>query len=447
MLNTTVSLFKGSSLQHISLISLTALVLLAGACATDEPLGYERQGLDHGPANWEEPRDFARASMVMMEPAYEQELVQSGALDAIAAEGTTLVYMNRTGGVFTPGQSNSRTNRSTLVSQTVNFPAANISDADWSTVMSCIQGQFSRFNVEITDVDPGDVPHYESVIGGNPGTLNSQFGSNVGGVSPFTSNCDMIPNSIVFTFSNNLPNNPQIVCQVAAQEIAHSFGLDHEYLCEDPMSYLSGCGAKSFQDVDAPCGEGAPRDCAIANKYNCGYARQNSVALLTQRLGAAVDPVEPVEPVEPLLASITTPANGATVASGFEVRAEVSDASSVELRIDGKPIATLSSGPYLFATPENLAGGTHILEISVSKDGQTEVDSVSITLVQGSTGADEDEEPMSPSPEPSMSEEDEVSQLVTGGCAVAGSHSSFGLIMLGLALLTLRRRRENCFEG
>ena len=36
-----------------------------------------------------------------------------------------------------------------------------------------------------------------------------------------------------------------------AQETGHTFGLDHAFLCADPMTYLDGCTLpKQFQDVD-----------------------------------------------------------------------------------------------------------------------------------------------------------------------------------------------------
>jgi uncharacterized protein (TIGR03382 family) len=312
-----------------------------------------------------------------------------------------------------------------LAPQTVNFPAANLSDTQWSDVMTCVRQQFSRFNVEITDVDPGSTPHYESVVAGSPQILGMAAG--VGGVSPFTSNCDLIPNSIVFTFTDVLPANPQIICEVAAQEIAHSFGLDHEFLCSDPMTYLSGCGAKGFQDVFAPCGEGEARTCAQPGQYDCGYAEQNSVQLLTERVGLK-------DGADLLVPRITTPADGDNVAPGFEVRSDVSGSATVEFRIDGTLIATIASGPYYFSTPSDLALGTHVLEIIVTQNAVTTTDSISINLTSngdggggggGGGGGDGTDTPQ-----------------VSGGCSTGGGSSGtlmMMMLLLGLALVARRR--------
>ena len=193
-----------------------------------------------------------------------------------------IFYLNRAGGTYTPGRNDARTNRSSLVERARAVPPWDVSDEIWGQVVTCLQDQFARWNVVVTDVDPGDVPHLESVIAGDPTDIDMDPG--VGGVSPYALDCSTIDNSIVFTFAEVFGRNARVVCEVAAQEMAHSFGLDHERLCTDPMTYMSGCGRKTFQDQEARCGEDEDRDCA------CGDRTQNSVAWLTERLGLAEEP-------------------------------------------------------------------------------------------------------------------------------------------------------------
>jgi len=199
-------------------------------------------------------------------------------LDDGVFHAPTIFYVNKSGGTYTPGTNDARINRSTIVGTTRQVPAWNVTAAGWQQVMSCMTTMFARWNVVITDVDPGNVPHYELVTAGRPQDIGMQSG--VGGVSPF--NCGVIPNSIVFTFAAIYGTDYRSVCETNAQEIVHSFGADHERLCQDPMTYLTGCGNKSFQNVAAPCGEYSNRAC------QCGGNTQNSVALLDQRLGLAV---------------------------------------------------------------------------------------------------------------------------------------------------------------
>ncbi|MFZ9888341.1 MAG: Ig-like domain-containing protein, partial [Myxococcota bacterium] len=105
--------------------------------------------------------------------------------------------------------------------------------------------------------------------------------------------CKSIPNAIVYTFPDEYLGSGTYVrdvCETAAQEIAHAFTLDHQMLCEDPMTYLSGCGAKTFQDQYATCGEYEPRECT------CNGTSQNSVQLLYERLGTADGSPPPAPP-------------------------------------------------------------------------------------------------------------------------------------------------------
>jgi hypothetical protein len=193
---------------------------------------------------------------------------------------------------------------------------------------------FAPFNVEITDVDPSPAPHDEAVVCGS-GALAGFDGA--GGVSPFT--CDVIDAPITFTFPESLGNDPRTIAEVIAQEAAHAWGLEHEYKCEDPMTYLYGCGEKTFQDGDYECGEYSPRAC------ECGGATQNAFQYITDLFGAAMpDAAEPT-------AAITHPADGAVFGVGdeFEISVQVADDVEVvlvELFLDGMPSTADMSDPF-----------------------------------------------------------------------------------------------------
>lgn len=203
----------------------------------------------------------------------------AGATDAHAQ---LTVYLNRGGGTYSPGEPNdSRTNVSSVPDTPVSIPAWDVDEVVWGEVYTCVQDLFAPFGVVATDVDPGDGDHVEAVLGGLPGQLG--LDPNAAGVSPFRTDCSVIDNSIVFIFPDVLAES-RLVCEAIAQEVAHSIGLDHQYLCEDPMTYLTGCGAKSFRDVDAPCGEMEPRPC------ECGGEMQNSYRRLMREFGGLPGP-------------------------------------------------------------------------------------------------------------------------------------------------------------
>jgi hypothetical protein len=354
--------------------TLGALLAFPGCLAPEEQLESSQLELVGEPS----PAGVTPRGVYVITPP---ELVGPPGDIVMAAGEPRIIYMNKDGGTYTPGYNDSSQNRSSIVNSTRTVPAWNVSASGWEYVLSCVQDVFSEFNVIVTDQDPGNVTHVESVVAGHPNHIGMQNG--VGGVSPFS--CGMIEKSIVFTFAQVYGNNYQEICHTAAQEIAHSYGLDHEYLCSDPMTYLGGCGKKSFQDVNAPCGEYSQRQC------QCGGSTQNSVQLLLQRLG----PGDTLAPV----VSIDAPQNGAVVAPGFDVAVTAEDdtgISRVELLIDGALADTNTAAPWGFTTDPNLAEGAHTLEVRAYDSVDTMAsDTISVTVQ-----ADDPTDPTDPNDDP-----------------------------------------------
>lgn len=408
-----------------SLVAAALLVIPVIAAAEVRPLklpGTAALGeLVAGPATVD---DLVFARQVL--PPGETQ-VEPG---AVALAQSRIIYLNKNGVTLQPGVNDARTNRSTIAGELVSVPAWNVSATTWSATVACMRDLFAAYDVQVVDADPGNVPHMEAVFGGSP-TL---FGmpENVAGVSPFTTDCSIIENSIVFTFTDVIPADPRLACEIMAQEVAHSYGLDHELLAADPMTYLAYNGNRAFQNQSAACGESAQRPCGI-NGSVC-RPNQNSVALLTERLGRkANDTVPPT-------ASITSPTANATVPPGFAVYASASDnlvVASATLYVDDVAADQIASGgPYTFSTPDDLAEGPHALRIEVS-DGTNVVQTqeIMVTVQRGAT----------PPPPPDSGSgagagPDAPGGIeVTGGCAAGGGGSS---LALGLALLGLRRRRR-----
>jgi hypothetical protein len=212
--------------------------------------------------------------------AFARQVLPAQATAPMRAQ-SRVIYLNHDGVILRPGDNDSSRQVSSIVAQPTAITGWDVDDDTWSDTVACIAAIYAPFDVTVTDEDPGDVPHIEAVIGGAPGDVG--LPDNVAGVSPFTTDCSTIERSIVFTFTDVLPDDPRTVCEVMAQEIAHSFGLDHEMLPSDPMTYLDYDGERTFQDEMASCGEYSDRKCGI-NGTMCRQG-QNSVALLKQRLG------------------------------------------------------------------------------------------------------------------------------------------------------------------
>jgi len=240
---------------------------------------------------------------------------------AITGDGrarSRVIYLNRDGALLLPGDNDARTDRSSIVTQPVSITPWDIDDDTWADTVACMRGMYARFDVEVTDVDPGDTPHVEAIFGGHPSDVG--LPDEVAGVSPFTTDCSIIENSIVFTFTDVLPDDAQLMCEVMAQEIAHSYGLDHQLTPEDPMTYLDYDGDREFQNEMAACGEFESRACGIDGSV-CRDG-QNSVALLTSRLGrrdaegSDASPGVPTTTTEPEVGGCAASGSGGPLSAG-----------------------------------------------------------------------------------------------------------------------------------
>jgi MYXO-CTERM domain-containing protein len=270
-----------------------------------------------------------------------------------ASPPSRIIYLNRckNGCTVYPGNEDSRTQHSSIINGTGTLSAFSFNDSTWNSIVSCVKATYAPFDVTITDVDPGNVPHWETFVAGYPQDVGMQSG--VAGVSPFT--CGVISNSITYAFANvyaGASDAAEQICWTVAQETAHSFGLDHEYLASDPMTYLDGSLPKRFQNQTAQCGRYQVENCL------CGGTGQNSYKMIFTLFGSPT-------PTPPTV-NITKPTNGAQVSPGFGVVADITDDQGVdkaELYVDGKLVQTLNAPPYAFNAPSDLGDGTHHVEV------------------------------------------------------------------------------------
>ncbi len=194
---------------------------------------------------------------------------------------TRIIYLAHDGIELRPGATDSRELTSSLTKHRVTIPPWTPSPEVWAETVACVQRIYAPFAVEVTDEDPGDAPHLMAVLGGSPSLLG--LPRNTAGMSPFRQDCGVIEHSIVFAFTEILPDDARAICNVIAQEIGHSYGLDHELLASDPMSTQHAPIDRTFADQEVACGETEARPCGLPSG-TC-RATQNSYALLADRLG------------------------------------------------------------------------------------------------------------------------------------------------------------------
>ena len=330
----------------------------------------------------------------------------------VARAQSRTIYLNRKGATLRPGVNDSHKQTSSIVTQPSVIDGWDVSDAKWTATVACMRETWARFDVNITETDPGDASHIEALFGGSPADIGRP--ATVAGIAPFAIDCGVVENAIVFTFTDNLPADPQLICEVMSQEIGHAYGLDHELLAADPMSYLPYAGKRTFQDTAAACGEKTERPCGLGP--TACRTQQNSQQILRARLGAAGG-----DGVAPTLV-IMSPAAHSEVDPGFTVQTRALDdigVTTVALYVDGVKVEERTAGPFDFVTDASLATGAHTVMVEARDANEN------ITVRELDVLVKNGNEPW----------------FRDLGCSAGGGTSGLGAGALALVLVLRRRRR------
>jgi hypothetical protein len=286
------------------------------------------------------------------------------------------IFVNRckAGCKITQGYTDSRKDTSAIGGGTLS--AFSYGDTTWNGLMACMKKTFDRFNVEVTDVDPGPmVDHFEVIVAGSPQQLG--LPSYIGGIaeSPCTANgvCSkFLPNTLVFTFASVWGNNVNELCATAAQELAHTWTLDHVIDASDPMTYNPYSGMRTFKDgqtCGSDCVQGkAPSGETCVSTATCtscahtcmstGTMQQDNVKILLALFGPAG--------AQPPTLQLKNPTNGSAQQPGFSIDVECTAPAGiqeVQLTIDGTMMQTKVAPPYSFTAPASLADGPHRVSV------------------------------------------------------------------------------------
>ena len=396
---------------------------------------------------------------------------------------TRTIFLNKNGGVYniTNGMTDASTNTANVIATGDNQTHANITippiDAvfNWPYIVACVKTQYKPYNIVITETEPTSGNYVEAVVGGDGSTNGFTAQDGILGVASADNFCGVTEKGIAFSFAHNhigIARQDDELCATIAHEVGHLLSLEHEIANPDTMSYVPFATAnmKSFTQGNSPCGT----DAQTTNNCYCPTSGPgqvtNSAMRLTQFIG-----LRPTETNPPTL-DVTAPGDSAKLEPSFSVVATASDDTAMDqvaVLLNGTNIgaSTTPAGTTYTVPITNVAEGSYTLEVqAIDLAGNVTKKDLAVTIALGATGdtcvnnmdchgslcaqnGDGTEFCTQTCDASNACPDNFACQLIGaqnicvpssgGGCAIGGGDQRTMLVLLGLSLgLVLRRRRR-----
>jgi hypothetical protein len=356
-------------------LPLLALPLLASTAAAEGKAFVEENGV------WHRSHDGCGTVQAPV-------ITRDRALPPPPAVGLRTIFLNRFGGKYKAGATNSATNTSQLVEGAdITIAPMNTSVFDWNMISACVRNHFKPFNFRIVETEPNAGQYIEAVVGGDGTELG--FGANqLFGIASADNFCNVTERGIAFSFSEThtqVPRRNEELCATIAHEVGHLVALEHEQLPQDLLSYvlIADSNTKAFVNQTSGCGT-TPQD---ANPCTCSQTSTNSAMRLQQFVGA-----RDTETTPPAL-EVTAP-GGPRVPPAFDVIATATDngiMSDVVVLVDGTEVGNdfVPDGTTYTISVRGVTDGDHTLTVVATDAALNETrKEIQITVQRSATGED-----------------------------------------------------------
>lgn len=198
-----------------------------------------------------------------------------------AAQQPDILYLNRCASSCTvlSGSDNAVIGQSSLVSGNSTAPPFTGTDAIFDQTAACVRHVFLPFNIHVVANSPGNAPRREVMMTTTASALGLPNG--LAAEAPYDGNPH--DNIIGFVFATTIGSTAvDKLCHDTAQTVAFLYGLEYVINnCPDIEASATGCGEKSFTNVDSTCTgifSGTSGQCLLGNTTQNSYAKMLSVA-------------------------------------------------------------------------------------------------------------------------------------------------------------------------
>lgn len=183
----------------------------------------------------------------------------------------SVLYLNRMGGTYDHGNiDNAAANLSAIVDAPLALDAYPHDNVEWADTTACIRLGLQPFPIEITEADPGPIPHVELVF------TTSYWAGSSGQTYVIPDGC-FSRHELGFVFGSALPTDAR-ACQVALIAFAQMTAkLSYGENCRDFVDHSMDCvPERAFIDQDVPCVDANNQPTAC----RCGGTTQNTYRAL-----------------------------------------------------------------------------------------------------------------------------------------------------------------------
>jgi hypothetical protein len=319
-----------------------------------------------------------------------------GATNGDGPNGAHIIFLNFGGQKISPasnGQDNPATGASWIAKSTVNMAAFDASP--YAGQFTAAQAQqaivtqfetfYAPFNVQVVTTRPTSGARYTMcVIGDYAETLLGSGAGSAAGIAPLDCG-NQSESEITYAFSASIaPNMTGLSLQqtlksiavTAAQETAHSYGLNHTNNTTDVMYPQLDPAQNGFVDANMTLIQNSSGTCNNATT-------QDSKQLLLSNIGASngTNTTGPLPTV-----SFAAPTSGQTIPLTFTIIVNASEMggtiSHVDVSAGSQTLFTATSPPYRSTLSTASSGDVELTATAYDTNGNFQTTSVDFTLAQ-----------------------------------------------------------------